>query len=171
MGEPAFLRRRTLLLLGGLAAVGAGTGVYAATATRGPVPDRERVRTDTAPLRSRFGALGQLTDPHWLGYNPHDSGREILPDQDPQIRVVGIARLPAGTAASLTAAPGYGFAPAEPRAVPEGLAEFLPADARWVTSVRYDEHLTKSRYTGRFHLDPVTDSVWFDTVNPGVPQG
>ncbi|GAA5023281.1 hypothetical protein GCM10025734_80250 [Kitasatospora paranensis] len=93
MGRPAFVSSRRWILLGGLAALAGGAGVYAATADEF-VPDRERVRSDVEPLQRRFLAIGRLSGPHWLGYNPNDSGRELLPDQDPQTRVVGFAHLP-----------------------------------------------------------------------------
>ncbi|MGW2559324.1 hypothetical protein ACWCXB_08780 [Streptomyces sp. NPDC001514] len=165
MSKPVLVSRRRWLLLSGLVAVGGGIGIYAA-ADEG-VPARERVRTDVEPLRSRFRHIGHLTDPHWLVDNPNDSGRDI-PDQDPQIRVVGFARLPAGTAGKITGVPAYGFAARDPREVPEPLAEFRPAEARWMSSARYDQRITKALYSGRFHLDPVTDSLYFDTFNPAT---
>ncbi|MFI6416719.1 hypothetical protein ACIBG6_04680 [Streptomyces sp. NPDC050842] len=124
--------------------------------------------TDVAPLQRRFGAIGRLSDAHWLGYNPNDSGREWLPDQDPQIRVVGVARLPAGAVQSIVGKPVYAFKPSSPAHAPEELTEFLPEGAGWVGSVRYDRHITKSLYVGRFHLSPTTDHVYFDTVNPEI---
>ncbi|MGW6394726.1 hypothetical protein ACWFR1_30410 [Streptomyces sp. NPDC055103] len=150
-----------LVVLGG-GAVGCGGGGDS------PEPDLRTVDTDVEPLQRRFHAIGQLSDPHWLGYNPDDSGRELLPDQDPQIRVVGVARLPAGAVASIVAKPTYTFAPGAPAHIPQELAEFLPENAPWVSSVGYDKHITRSLYTGRFHLSPTTDHVYFDTVNPEV---
>ncbi len=164
------MSRRNWLVLGGLVAVAAGAGAYAASGDTA-VPDRARVRTDTAPLQSRFTQLGQLSAPHWLGWNPNDSGREPVPDQDPQIRVVGIARLPAGRASDITGPPEYAFSPTPPAAVPKALAEFLRAQARWLHSARFDQHVTRSHYRGRFHFDPATDSVWFDTVAPQYVPG
>lgn len=62
--------------------------------------------------------------------------------------------------------PAHGGWPGRPaRAVPE----FLPGRARWTHSAAYDRHLTGSGYAGRFFLDPVTDRLYFDTVNP-TPQ-
>lgn len=150
-----------LFVLGG-GALGCGAGGGSAE------PDLRKVNTDVEPLQRRFHAIGRLSDPHWLDYNPDDSGREWLPDQDPQIRVVGVARLPAGTVTSIVGRPAYPFAPATPAQVPQELAEFLPEDARWVSSVGYDKHITRSLYTGRFHLSPTTDHVYFDTVNPEI---
>ncbi|MEW2490749.1 hypothetical protein [Streptomyces sp. NPDC048411] len=49
------------------------------------------------------------------------------------------------------------------------MPEFLPGRARWTHSAAYDRHLTGSGYAGRFFLDPVTDRLYFDTVNP-TPQ-
>ncbi|TWE15351.1 hypothetical protein FB465_0244 [Kitasatospora atroaurantiaca] len=129
------------------------------------------MRTDVEPLQRRFLAIGRLSDPHWLGYNPHDSGREWLPDQDPRIRVVGVARLPAGAVKSIISAPGYAFEPSAPAQLPEALAEFLPKNAEWVSSAGYDKHITNSHYEGRFHFAPATDHVYFDTINPEIVDG
>ncbi|MFK4221581.1 hypothetical protein [Streptomyces sp. NPDC019890] len=167
MSKPSFLSRRMLFVLGGLAVLAGGTGVYAASGDT-PVPDRERVRTDSEPLLRRFRAIGQLSDPHWLGYNPNDSGRETIPDQDPRIRVVGIAQLPAGVVASVVRSSAYGFALGSPSKVPEALAQFLPEHPQWMNSPRYDRHITKSVYQGHFYFDRGTDRVYFDTTNPEI---
>ncbi|MFF3782640.1 hypothetical protein [Streptomyces sp. NPDC001933] len=163
--------RRAWLSLGiGVAASAAVGGTVYASAD-GPVPDRERVRTDLAPLRRRFGEAGRLGGAHWLAYDRDAKDREFLPSPDVRYRVVGVARLPAGTAARTVADPAHTFGPAAPRGVPDVLAEFLPAHARWMTSASYDalllgpgpvEGLTK----GRFFLDAATDTLYFDTVNP-----
>ncbi|MFF3458280.1 hypothetical protein ACFYXH_28990 [Streptomyces sp. NPDC002730] len=156
-----------LFVLSGVAVLGGGTGIYAASGDTS-VPDRERVRKDAEPLLRRFRAVGQLADPHWLGFNPNDSGREPIPDQDPQIRVVGIAQLPAGAATSIVRSPAYGFALGSPSKVPEMLEQFLPEQPEWMSSPRYDQHITKSAYQGSFHFDRGTDCVYFDTLNPEV---
>ncbi|WP_327678461.1 hypothetical protein [Streptomyces sp. NBC_00467] len=165
------LSRRNWILLGGLTVVGGGTGIYAATDDDPSRTDRERVRTDTAPLRRRFTSIGQLSDPHWLGFNPNRHGRESVPEPDPQIRVVGIARLPAGRAAAVVGLTAYGFSPGVPEPAPKALEKFLPEHARWLTSPRYDRHITQAVYRGRFHFDPGTNSVYFDTVNPEFVPG
>ncbi|MEU9008835.1 hypothetical protein AB0D12_03420 [Streptomyces sp. NPDC048479] len=156
-----------LFVLSGVAVLGGGTGVYAATGDS-PVPDRVRVRKDTEPLLRRFRPVGQLSDPRWLGFNPNDSGREPIPDQDPQIRVVGIAQLPAGAATSIVGSPAYGFALGSPPKVPEMLEQFLPEHPEWMSSPRYDRYITKSVYQGQFHFDQSSDCVYFDTLNPEV---
>ncbi|MGW2177081.1 hypothetical protein ACWCXX_03095 [Streptomyces sp. NPDC001732] len=169
--------RRAWLALGVGAAAAAAVGgtVYAST-DDDPVPDHERVRTDLAPLRRRFGEAGRLSGAHWLAYDQDAKGRgaegrSYLPSPDPRYRVVGVARLPAGTAARTVADPAHAFGPAEPHGVPDVLAEFLPAHARWTTSASYDalllgpgpvDELTR----GRFFLDAATDTLYFDTVNP-----
>ncbi|MEV4561347.1 hypothetical protein AB0K51_30780 [Kitasatospora sp. NPDC049285] len=129
------------------------------------------MRTDIEPLQRRFLEIGRLSDPHWLGYNPNDSGRELIPDQDPQIRVVGIARLPAGTVKSIVSVPGYAFEHSAPAQPPEELAEFLPKNAEWLSSAGYDNHITNFHYPGKFHLAPATDWVYFDTINPEIVDG
>ncbi|MFF2043649.1 hypothetical protein ACFVVX_24845 [Kitasatospora sp. NPDC058170] len=160
-------------------------------------PDFARVRTDTAPLQRRFAAIGELSDPHWLGYNLHYESRPLVPDPDPPIRVVGIARLPAGTAAAITSRPEYAFHPIEPvdpagpasptastpgsprpdlllpgpGQLPVPLIHTLPVESDWLTSDAYDRTITKSLYQGRFFLDPLSDSVYFDTIAPTVVDG
>ncbi|QES24098.1 hypothetical protein DEJ46_37460 [Streptomyces venezuelae] len=155
-------------MLGGLFVLGGGGTVACASADRRDERDLREVSTDVEPLERRFRAIGRLSDPHWLGYNPNDSGREWIPDQDPRIRVVGVARLPAGAVTSIVGEPKYAFGPSALSHPPDELAEFLPEDAGWVGSVRYDKHITRSRYVGRFHLSPTTDHVYFDTVAPEI---
>ncbi|MET9674572.1 hypothetical protein ABZY68_15925 [Streptomyces sp. NPDC006482] len=171
MGTSRSISRRHWLWLSGLVVLGGGAAGACGSPTAAPVPDRERIRTDVDPLRHPFRAIGTLSDPHWLGYNPNDSGREFLPDQDPQIRVVGVARLPAGVVASIVGAPGYGFERSAPSETPAALTEFVSANAEWTSSPRYDAHITKSLYRGRFHLSSLTDQVYFDTVNPESVDG
>ncbi|MFF4652221.1 hypothetical protein [Streptomyces sp. NPDC001380] len=174
MDQPIVVgRRRWLLLggLGGLAAVAGGAALLLEADDRDAVPDRGRVRTDTAPLQRRFPAVGRLSDAHWLGYDPDGSGRGAIPNPDARVRVVGVARLPAGAVRAITAVPGRAFAPAEQPRIPQELARYLPADARWTASARYDDLVTRSRYPGRFHLDPVTDTVCFDTLDPVPVDG
>lgn len=163
--------RRAWLSLGIGAAATAAVGGTVYASADGPVPDHERVRTDLAPLRRRFGEAGRLSGAHWLAYDRDAKGRSYLPSPDPRYRVVGVARLPAGTAARTVADPAHVFEPAAAHGVPDVLAGFLPAHARWKTSASYDalllgpgpvDGLTK----GWFFLDAATDSLYFDTVNP-----
>lgn len=166
-------RRRWLKLgVGAGAAAAVGGGVYAFS---GPTPaqrDAERVRTDVASLQSRFGEAGELSEPHWLAYDRDEAerSRQVLPNPDARYRVVGVARLPAGTVASIVTTPSYAFAPAAPADVPEALSAFMPGKAQWMTSTAYDRHLLapgpEGLTGGRFFLDPSTDSMFFDTINP-----
>ena len=164
--------RRAWLALGiGTAAAAAVGGTVYVSTDDDPVPDRERVRTDVAPLRRRFGEAGRLGGAHWLAYDRDAKGRSYLPSPDPRYRVVGVARLPAGTAARTVADPAHAFEPSAPHGVPDVLAEFLPAHARWMTSTSYDALLlgpgpVDGLTEGRFFLDSATDSLYFDTVNP-----
>ncbi|MET9916061.1 hypothetical protein ABZZ04_03130 [Streptomyces sp. NPDC006435] len=164
--------RRAWLALGiGVAAAAAVGGTVYASADDEPVPDRERIRTDLAPLQRRFGEAGRLRGAHWLAYDQDAEGRSYLPSPDPRYRVVGVARLPAGAAARTAADPAHAFGPAGPTGVPEVLAAFLPAHARWLTSASYDALLlgpgpVDGLTRGRFFLDTATDTLYFDTVNP-----
>ncbi|MEU7513426.1 hypothetical protein AB0B13_15640 [Streptomyces sp. NPDC042898] len=161
------ISRRGLMVLSGLFVLGGGAaGCGAAGDPAEPAP--RKVNTDVEPLQRRFRAIGRLSEPHWLGYNPNDSGREWIPDQDPRIRVVGVARLPAGAVETIVGKRAYAFASSVPSHTPEELAEFLPEGAEWVGSVAYDQHITRSLYTGRFHFSAATDHVYFDTINPEV---
>ncbi|HVK24028.1 MAG TPA: hypothetical protein VM677_21960 [Actinokineospora sp.] len=164
------------LIVGALAAIVVAGGAVGYALTRdtdtGPVP-----RTDLAPLQARFGALGTLSDAHWLGYNPREDGsRSSLPENDPEIRVVGVARLTPGTVTSIIAAhdfrlaelvgPGFSGLPDEFSRPPASIAAHLPPSARWLSSTAFDEETTGKSYRGRFYLDQATDTVYFDTVNP-----
>ncbi|CAM5274218.1 hypothetical protein SNARM312S_02811 [Streptomyces narbonensis] len=160
--------RRGWLMLGGLFVLGGSGAVGCASAGGRDERNLREVNTDVEPLERRFRAIGRLSDPHWLGYDPNDSGREWIPDQDPRIRVVGVARLPAGAVRSVVGEPKYAFGPSEPSHPPQELAEFLPEGAGWMGSARYDKHITRSLYVGRFHFSPTTDHVYFDTVNPEI---
>ncbi|MFD3532774.1 hypothetical protein [Streptomyces sp. NPDC058664] len=161
---------RRALLLGGVVVLGGGAGACGPAAD-GDAPVHGKVRTDLEPLRRRFSAIGRLSDAHWLAYNPDDSGRELLPDQDPRTRLVGTAHLPVGTVGAIVARSGHDFAPSTPVPPPEALAEFLPAGAGWLRSPGYDSAVTRSLYHGTFHLDPVTDVVYFDALNPEIVSG
>lgn len=105
--------------------------------------DAEQVLTDVAPLQEQFGEAGRLSDPHWLAYDPDEAerSREFLPNPDARYRVVGVARLPVGTGASIVATPSYAFAPADPADVPDALTQFLPGKARWMSSAAFDRLL------------------------------
>jgi hypothetical protein len=166
----------------GLAVVLAGAGAVTVVATTTHRrDDSTTVRTEVAPLRARFPAVGELFDPHWLGYNPRANQGSRLPEPDPQLRVVGVARLPPGTVKAITSRPGFDFRPAEligpglhgwpgsPDDLtrpPEPIVDHLPSEARWVGSTRFDISVTGDEYQGRFYFDQASDTVYFDTVNP-----
>lgn len=164
-------RRAWLALgVGAAAAVAVGGGVYALGGPTEAQQDAEQVLTDVAPLQEQFGEAGRLSDPHWLAYDPDEAerSREFLPNPDARYRVVGVARLPVGTGASIVATPSYAFAPADPADVPDALTQFLPGKARWMSSAAFDRLLlapgTGGITGGRFFLDPSTDSLYFDAV-------
>ncbi|WP_436790103.1 hypothetical protein [Yinghuangia sp. YIM S10712] len=165
MAQSGSISRRRWLVLGGAAVAVGGVGWFAADLGEAE-PGRNRVRTDVAPLLRLFSAVGPLSDPHWLDYNPNDSGRELLPDQDPQLRVVGVAHLPEGSVAAVVGVPAFGFDHAEPTGRPKSLERFLPSEARWMHSAAFDVHVTNSRYQGAFYVDRTTDSLYFDAMNP-----
>ncbi|MFC9248968.1 hypothetical protein ACFT7S_34550 [Streptomyces sp. NPDC057136] len=83
---------------------------------------------------------------------------------------MGIVRLPAGSVAKVLRDPAYAFAPATPGAVPQPLREFVPGQARWMSSKAYDTHLLGpdpgELTSGRFFLDTAGDRLYFDTINP-----
>ncbi|WP_406195654.1 hypothetical protein OH807_07925 [Kitasatospora sp. NBC_01560] len=158
------------LLLAGTAA-GCSGGPSGAPA-KGVNPASAKVRTDVEPLQRRFLAIGQLSDPRWVGYDKDDDGgRVTVPDPDPQVRVAGLAHLPVGTAATLTADPAYAFHPGTPGDLPPALDGDLVRAAHWLTSPAYDRSITKSQYVGTFYLDPATDLLWFDTISPSIADG
>ncbi|MFG2295844.1 hypothetical protein [Streptomyces sp. NPDC048603] len=172
MGRQRGGRRRFLRLLGGsllLPAAGCTAG-----SDRHP-PDRLRVRTDPEPVRTRLGALGELSDPHWLGYDIDEAGgSRTIPGPDSRIRLVGLARLPEGAvAAALAAVPGT-FERAAPPEVPEPLAPHFPAPAAadWRTSAAYDARVlapsaggtANPTADGRFFLSEPLGLVWFDVL-------
>ncbi|GAB3685706.1 hypothetical protein GCM10027589_54620 [Actinocorallia lasiicapitis] len=139
------------------------------TAKPTPTP---KVRTDREPLERRFAALGPLTDPHWLGTTlgpePDPADRITVPGPS-DVRVVGFARLKPGTVTTLLAAPHWSFHRTEPDEIPAALTPFTPEHARWFRSTSFDSSLTRDLYPGTFSLDPATDTVYFETMNPLVP--
>ncbi|THA73050.1 hypothetical protein E6R60_25680 [Streptomyces sp. A0642] len=157
---------------GALAAVSGGVYAISRTPEAEPLPEHEKVRTDVEPLRKVFGEAGRLSEPRWLLYDRDAVGEGRLgpPRPDPRYRAVGIARLPAGSTAKALRDPAYTFTPATPASVPQPLREFLPAQARWMSSKAYDTHLLGPEpgelTRGRFFLDAAGDQLYFDTVNP-----
>lgn len=150
-------------------ALGAVAVLAACTSTPKRAEGSE-VRTDLEPLERRFAALGPLADAHWLGTALGIDSRMSVPGPT-DVRVVGTAQLKAGTVAALTGVPQRNFEPAPPSDLPEELAGFMPQGARWLRSESFDLEVTGGTYAGAFHLDPGTDRVYFDTVNPSVAAG
>lgn len=129
--------------------------------------EKDKVRTDPAPLERRFTLLGPLSGVHWLGISLGEDSRMSAPGPV-DVRVVGVARLEAGTCAAIVAVPQRDFRPGQPDRVPEKLTAFLPKGAAWVRSEAFDQEVTGGRYTGEFYVDADADRVYFDTVDPSV---
>ncbi|MFI9102312.1 hypothetical protein ACIGXA_17485 [Streptomyces fildesensis] len=152
--------RRGVLLLGVVA-------VLAACDSTAENADENKVRSDTEPLERRFTALGPLTDAHWLGFALGEQSRVPAPGPT-DIRVVGFAQLRHGAGAAIIAAGDRDFRPEAPAPLPGPLADFMPQGANWVRSPSFDGEVTRDNYPGAFYLDPASDRVCFDTVNPSV---
>ncbi|MDV9169489.1 hypothetical protein R6V09_04975 [Streptomyces sp. W16] len=147
-------------------ALGAVT-VFAACTPTAKGTDDAKVRTDLEPLERRFAGLGPLSGAHWLGTALGTDSRVSVPGPT-DVRMVGTAQLRAGAVAAITGAPQRSFQPENPVQLPEELAEFVPKGATWVRSDSFDRDMTGGTYSGAFYLDPGTDTVYFDTVNPGI---
>ncbi|MFI1380150.1 hypothetical protein [Embleya sp. NPDC020886] len=158
------LGRREVLVSGAAAVLAACTSSAAKEA------DGDTVRRDSAPLERRFPMLGPLFDARWLGDVLGVDSRMSVPGPS-DVRVVGFARLRAGGVAAIVATPGRDFRPATPSTVPDALTRFVPKDARWVGSKSFDSEMTREVYPGAFHLDPGTDTVYFDTIDPSIGDG
>lgn len=141
--------------------------VLAACTSTAESADGARVRTDVEPLERRFAALGPVSGAHWLGTALGTDSRVSVPGPT-DVRMVGTVQLRAGAVAAITGAPQRGFQSEKPTPIPEELAEFVPKGARWVRSDSFDRGMTGGRYSGAFYLDPGTDTVYFDTINPGI---
>ncbi|MGW7437684.1 hypothetical protein [Streptomyces sp. NPDC054849] len=161
-------RRRFLLIAGiPLLSVG-GLTAYAAW----PQPYRHEVRTDPEPLNRRFKPyLGELTDPHWLGYDIDESGDDrSIPSPDSRVRLVGVAHLPTGGAAAIVRHPDHTFRPAAPSALPGPLKPYLPAAAAWQHSPEFDAYANRGGSgpdvspSGRYPFDTARDLVHFDVL-------
>ncbi|MFJ6755096.1 hypothetical protein ACIQNK_08720 [Streptomyces sp. NPDC091273] len=168
--QPARTNRRRFLLIAGLPLLAVG-GLTAYAAWPQPDPSKIRVRTDLKPLQSRFGTyVGELTEAHWLGYDIDESaGDRTIPSPDSRIRLVGVARLAAGGGAAIVRNAEYAFAPAAPpSALPAPLGQYLPADAAWQHSPRFDAHANRPQSgalpSGEYHIDEARDLVRFDLV-------
>ncbi|MFG2972668.1 hypothetical protein ACGFYY_06640 [Streptomyces sp. NPDC048331] len=166
--------RRRFLLIAGLPLLTVGAGM---TYLLWPEPrTRLEVRTDLEPLNRRLGPfLGELTDAHWLGYDIDDKGGDRgIPSPDSRIRVVGLARLPAGGAAAITGKPDHAFAAGgAPSDLPAALKQYLPAAATWQHSPGFDayangrgaaEQPSDGTPTGRYLFDADRDLVHFDVL-------
>ncbi|MER5928736.1 hypothetical protein [Streptomyces sp. NPDC002054] len=173
-GRTSTNRRSFLALLGGSALL----MLPGAAGCSSPViEDHLKVETGVEPLRKRFAAVGEMSDPHWLGYDIDESGkRQTIPGQDSRIRMVGVARLPKGAVADIlrSAPPGDRFEPAAlPADIPAPLAPHLPAREGWRASAAYDARIlatpddssgTNDQADGRFFLHEERDLVWFDVL-------
>ncbi|MEV7526250.1 hypothetical protein [Streptomyces sp. NPDC091371] len=166
-------RRRFLLIAGlPLLAVGGGLAyVLWPDPAPGPEPDWRRVRTDLEPLNKEFAPyLGELTDAHWLGYDVDEAkyGNRSIPSPDSRIRLVGVARLAPGGAASVVGAPGRTFAAAVPSESPTPLEPYLPADPAWQRSAEFDAHANSEtsdgHQSGEYLIDVARDLVYFDVL-------
>ncbi|MFG2308429.1 hypothetical protein ACGFS9_07015 [Streptomyces sp. NPDC048566] len=155
--------RRAVLALGATALLGACTPTKKSD-------DGPRVRTDPEPLHRRFPQLGPLSDAHWLG-TPLGGDSRVSAPGPTDVRVVGTARMRAGSAAAITGVPERRFRRASVDRCPDDIVEFLPEGARWVRITSFDEEVTASAYSGAFSFDPDTDTVYFDTVDPRVATG
>ncbi|MFF0195035.1 hypothetical protein ACFYT5_19135 [Streptomyces anulatus] len=166
--------RRGVLAAGALAAVAAcAPAPRKADSEKGRKEDsgqggeKDKVRTDPVPLERRFTLLGPLSDVHWLGIPLGEDSRMSVPGPI-DVRVVGVARLEAGTGAAVVAVPQRDFRPGQPVRVPKKLAALLPKSAAWVRSEAFNQEVTGGRYTGEFYVDAGADRVYFDTVDPSV---
>ncbi|MBB2915510.1 hypothetical protein FHS43_006831 [Streptosporangium becharense] len=162
--------RREVLTLGVLALLTACTPAESSSSRQKKAPEEAPVRTDTAPLERRFPVLGTLSDAHWSAVRLGSDSR-LSPPGPSDIRVVGLARLEEGRSAALVKERKTGFRPQAPDQVPDSLAGFLPDGAKWVSSEAFDREITGDVYPGGFFLDPVSDSVYFDTLNPFPAAG
>lgn len=155
------------LLLGG-----AGFAVSAAVAEDDDEDPRRRVHTHLEPLNERFAErTGQLAEAHWQAYDIDDKGERItLPSPDPRIRIVGIARLSPGGARKAMGG-GSTFFTATPKAVPDRLQKYLPADAQWLRSAHFDQLVagsaTEASGASEVCLDPARDLMYFDLLDLG----
>lgn len=169
--------RRTFLLAAAgiplLALGGAVTYVLWSDVDRlpGPEPDWRRVRTDLEPLNKELGPyLGEVTDAHWLGYDVDEAafGDRTIPSPDSRVRLVGVAHLAPGGAASITGTPGRTFAAAVPTELPTPLEPFLPAVPAWQRSPEFDAYANSGKWdgntSGEYLIDPARDLVYFDVL-------
>lgn len=161
--------RRRFLMIAGVPLLTMGGGL--AYLLR-PEPYTIPVRTDLEPLNSRFRPwLGELTAAHWLGYDIDEppGGDRSIPSPDSRIRLVGIARLSPGGAATIVRAPDRAFVSATPSALPAALEPYLPSGAAWQRSPEFDAHAnqdTSHGYrSGEYLLDVARDLVCFDVLH------
>jgi hypothetical protein len=157
--------RRGVLIFGAAAVLAACASAESSSPPREKDAGESGVRTDAAPLERRFPVLGQLSDAHWLGATLGLESRMSVPGPF-DVRVVGIARLRAGEGATIVEARQSDFRPETPGQVPGPLAGFLPDGATWVRSETFNREVTGEAYSGEFYLDPVSNSVYFDAINP-----
>ncbi|MGW6706646.1 hypothetical protein ACWGDE_17375 [Streptomyces sp. NPDC054956] len=162
------INRRRFLLGAGVPLLLAGAGLgYALWPEE---EDSEKVRTDLEPLNRRFWtALGDVTDAHWLGYDIDESNNDrSIPSPDSRVRLVGIARLKAGTGNRILRDPAHKFEVTTLSTLPDKLKPYVPSSAAWRQSDTYDSRALAEGLnvvpTGSFSFDGIRDLVYFDYV-------
>ncbi|MGW6686399.1 hypothetical protein [Streptomyces sp. NPDC054961] len=153
----------------GVPLVLAGTGWGVAAAMTGDEDPKRGIRTDLEPLNTRFAPYtGELAGAHWQAYDIDDRGdRLTVPSPDRRIRLVGVARLGAGSARRALDG-GSTFFPSAPRDLPGPLKPYLPADAQWQRSAHFDTLVAGSDAetagTSEICLDVQRDLMYFDLL-------
>lgn len=151
---------------------GAGFGVYSAVAEEEDDDPKRRIHTHLEPLNERFAEhTGELAEAHWQAYDIDDKGERItLPSPDPRIRLVGVARLRPGGARKAMG-DGSTFFTATPKAVPDRLKKYVPADGQWQRSAHFDqliaEAATETAGASEICIDAQRELMYFDLLALG----
>ncbi|MER7465926.1 hypothetical protein [Streptomyces sp. NPDC097981] len=175
--------RWTRLLGGPLAAVVAVPVLGACTAEAGGAPRAApstapghgrltgpcTVHRETDPVSARFPELGPVASTAWCGMQPSSGARVPGPTD---VRLFGVLTPQDAAAVRMYLDdPSYAFAPATPEDVPAEIRSVLPADARWLSSRKFDTLVGGGRDDGDFYFDRASGQVVFDCMNPRRKDG
>ncbi|MGR7002020.1 hypothetical protein ACU686_35055 [Yinghuangia aomiensis] len=159
--RPAPIPRNTMVVAAVIAAL-------ASCEAEKPKPvnayDVAEIRTDRAPIETRFPELGTLAEVTWIGSTwGFVPGRVDVPGPS-DFRVVGVAKLSPGDLDRLTGRYAWATCDISPQNVPKPLAAAVGASGTWcedpAMASKADEAASWS-----FLLDKTRGVVYFDSTN------
>ncbi|MEV7121678.1 hypothetical protein [Kitasatospora griseola] len=163
-------------VFGGLAACRANGPAHGERVIESDASKTTGLRTDMAPMVTRFHRFGELVDAQWVLHWPGGE-RELVPSNEhPMFAVLHlkpgqVKRLLDGRRTEPASRPVFASDDLPHGGdVPASLAPHLPADAAWVLAPELDEVLVRARGTAAVRYDPGSDTVLVFCINPDDPD-